>query len=408
MATDNPISAEHDYARFWVHFQLFPISWINTLVHRPRIIYFIFLITYGAFLLGKIIDSDTGELITWQVPTTFRPWIGEVFIGDAELHFLTIAVLPVAWAFVRWTSMITTTFEWLRAPIGPLKAKHGDFDTKYLAYLHTFQERLQSKSHSGIASFSMLFIVMAFLLLLGLGNVETLHIIFSEFWASAIVIFFLIWAYFMGIGVWPIFVTMQFIQGLSDQFYLEIRPSHPDKCGGLKPLGDFCFAMSLPVILGGLVLAFVGVVGLALSIGDAGSNLYSYFELCTNCLFNPFSAYLSLTLWFFFCTPLMLATFFVPLWNIHQLMLTGRRKAEDEFAVRVSNLEEQIRSRLDSKKGLEEAKIAKDKLDIIKVLDPNTTGYPTWPFRSTLVIALFSPQIFSIGGFILSIYEVFK
>lgn len=401
-------STEERYALFWLQFRLFPMSWTNALIDHPQVIYLIFLVTYGAFLLGLIISSDMGKFIILQRPDTFRPWIGEVFVGWAELHILTLTMLPVSWAYLRWVSMIPAIFEWFRKPIHRLKPKHGDFDTKYLAYLQEYKKLLQSKTYSAIASVSVITIVAIFMLMLGFGNLESLQFMLSELWRSALLIFFFVWAYFLGLGAWPVFVTMQFIKGLSDDFYFEIQPSHPDKCGGLKPLGDFCFAMSLPIIIGGLVLGFVGVAGVSLAIGEAGANLYRYFGFCTNCTFTPFSAYFSLILLIFFFTPLIFATFFVPLWKIHHVMISSRREAEDDFATRVANLEEQIRSGIKSDADVGEAKIAKDKLEIIKVLDPNTTGYPTWPFRASLFLVLFSPQILSIAGFVLSVYQVVR
>jgi hypothetical protein len=84
-----------------------------------------------------------------------------------------------------------------------------------------------------------------------------------------------------------------------------------------------------------------------------------------------------------------------------------KRQAEDEFAIRVADLEKQIRYHLDEDEGINKATIAKDKLEIAQTINPNTTGYPVWPFRGFLLLSLFSPQILSIAGFALSIYEVF-
>ena len=104
--------------------------------------------------------------------------------------------------------------------------------------------------------------------------------------------------------------------------------------------------------------------------------------------------------------PLIFITFFIPLWDIHRYMASRKRKAQDDYANRVAALEQQIRSHIDLESGLEEAKVAKDKLAIIhEALNPNTSEYPVWPFRLTVVIKLLSPQIISLAGFALSIYQ---
>jgi MFS family permease len=409
MATDNTPSVEKSYELFWTKFQLFSISWIDKLLHHPRIVYLLFWGIYGLFLLGMIVDSDVP--VKWWRPETIRPWIGDVFIGMAEPHLLTLGVLPVIWASLRWASKIPETFEWLRKPNRRIGSQDNNFDDRYLAYLEDYQRRLLDKKYSAILSLAIIFTVVLFMLGLGFNPVDTFRYIFSNLWTSALLLFLLVWGYFIGLFIWPGYVTLQFIKGLSDHFKIEIQPSHPDKCGGYKPLGDFCFSMSLPVIIGGLVLSFVGMAGLALSVGNAGTNLYMYFGICryySTCSFNPFFAYLALVLLVFIFTPLIFITFFSPLWNIHRFMEAGKRVAEDEFANRVAGLEGQIRSHLDIDEGIDKAKIARDKLEIIQSINPNKTGYPVWPFRASLMLTLFSPQIFSIVGFALSIYEAFK
>ena len=90
-------------------------------------------------------------------------------------------------------------------------------------------------------------------------------------------------------------------------------------------------------------------------------------------------------------------------------MKSCKREAQDEFGNRVAMLVTRIRSRMDMEGGLDEATVAKDKLKIImETLNPDNTGYPVWPFRPAIVIKLFSPQIISIAGFALSVYEAVK
>ncbi len=127
-------------------------------------------------------------------------------------------------------------------------------------------------------------------------------------------------------------VTGWYIKNLTAKFDLSILPSHPDYCGGLKPLGDFCLRMALPIAL-----------------------------------------------------PLAAIAFFVPLWNIHLKMVARRDVYYDNFAERVAKLEGRIQSSLD--KGLlDEARVAREEMEIAQVLHPDKIGYPTWPFDRRILL----------------------
>ena len=89
-------------------------------------------------------------------------------------------------------------------------------------------------------------------------------------------------------------------------------------------------------------------------------------------------------------------------------MLKCKREVEDDFANRIVKLEEKIRVLIDSNENIEKAKMARDKLEIIQAVNPNNSKYPVWPFRTTIVFTIFSPQILSIAGFALSVYETLK
>ena len=63
---------------------------------------------------------------------------------------------------------------------------------------------------------------------------------------------------------------------LSYRFDVDVRPTHPDKCGGLKPLGDLYFANAWIVLLAGL---FVAVWVLILSLSHAHLERYIIDDL---------------------------------------------------------------------------------------------------------------------------------
>jgi hypothetical protein len=158
--------------------------------------------------------------------------------------------------------------------------------------------------------------------------------------------------------------------------------------------------MSLSMLIGGLVLAIVGVGGVWLFSTGAGDILYWRFGLGR---FDPSIAYLALAFLFVLDLPLAVYGFLVPLWDIHVYMEERRREAQDQFADYVATLEQRIVSQIAGDGGLEEARVANEKLTIIQeAIDPNKSGYPVWPFKHRLLITLFAPQALSIGGTVIT------
>ena len=80
-------------------------------------------------------------------------------------------------------------------------------------------------------------------------------------------------------------------------------------------------------------------------------------------------------------------------------------KYEEEYSAEIKRLEEQLRSAIRMENSLEKAKIAKEKIEILQVLNPNTTGFPVWPFRTKRLVALFSPQIVGAVSTILGLFR---
>jgi hypothetical protein len=61
--------------------------------------------------------------------------------------------------------------------------------------------------------------------------------------------------YILGTLLWKMVATVIATRQLSERFDLDIHPSRPDGCGGLKPLGDLYFAHAQVLLLAGLFVA---------------------------------------------------------------------------------------------------------------------------------------------------------
>ena len=98
----------------------------------------------------------------------------------------------------------------------------------------------------------------------------------------------------------------------------------------------------------------------------------------------------------------------MPLWSIHAEMLDQKRRHQDDYSNQVIDLEQELRTYVQQEKGLERAKTAKEKIEVLQAINPQKTGFPVWPFRANLVISLISPQIFGVVSTIVSVIEIFN
>lgn len=69
--------------------------------------------------------------------------------------------------------------------------------------------------------------------------------------------------YIGGMILYRIYVTAKYIRKISQEFDLIVQILHPDKCGGLKPIGDLCLSNSFILIVMGINFA----IAIAISIG---------------------------------------------------------------------------------------------------------------------------------------------
>ncbi len=291
------------------------------------------------------------------------------------------ALILTAIAFNAWMSRVRMMFQELPEK-GRISSKENDLDHAYYCFLRAYQSSLKSNKKYILSGIAMMLTLFFVLLLPPHPFVDT-YLFQNDFlyhidWLIVrflYIAFPLFWAYCFGIGAWAMGVSGLYLKRMSSKFNFNVQPSHPDNCGGLKLLGDFCFGMALPILIGSTLL---GVY----SIGAALDSAYIL----------SFAANVGLIL---FALPLAYIALFVPLWNVHQEMVSKRRAYEDEFSDRVTKLEDKVRSFLD-KEEVNSAKSAKEEIEIIQVLHPKSIGYPTWPFDSRILLRFLAPQIVTV------------
>lgn len=337
---------------------------------------------FGSYILSKIVG----------IPIWFRirePWLA---FGEDKFYLLFAFVLVlVVLAFHKWSRIIPHA---LVAFIekGLIVAKSGEnSDTLFFGFLESYQLALKSRKR--------FLIIIPFLLFLGwilVRMISGTSDIASEFvplafaskdWfmVANLVFFYAItpflWGYLVGVGAWIMGVTGWYLWKLPNQFEIRVQPNHPDKCGGLRFLGDFCFGMVIPILIGAVLLGIIGLVGELLPASDElrlGSNL-------------------ALLL---FALPLTYITFFTPMWGIHTEMQKRKIEFQEKLANHISKLDAKVKLLLDQEK-FEDAKKSLGELDAIRT--SSEAKFPVWPFDLAILAGFLTPQLVPMLSFVFGI-----
>jgi len=388
---------------FWSTFHRFPLSFEENVFQRWYILtlgpYLILLfLSFLLDILGNI--RDTGNGFSGS-PFSFIWTASEL----TDWIFISISVVLSlsALAFNRWCQKIVPTLRTLLDEGHILSPAQDDLRQRYFDFLGEYQQALLNRKRYLLIG---LVLILTLLLtsipfvwiapdrtvfdflpsLFSFGPIPGLSFLHSFIWN---VLAPLIWSYFAAVGAWIILMTSLFLRKMTALFDLNIQPLHPDKSGGLRLLGSFCFSMVLPLLIG---TSFLGAYSIGV-IHFPGS----YSNLI------PTAARVALLL---LALPLTIIAFFVPLWNIHEKMVRIKARYENEFTQRMEQVSKRILTTLDQRM-LEEAKAAKEELEILQVIGPNTIGYPSWPFDTRILIAFLLPQIIALVGIAIQIIQIF-
>lgn len=379
MNTIKSDQGENEFSEFWGKFRLSPWAWTHTLVTQFRymaswILFLCVLLVYLTFFPN---DDDFPQVLPLK--------------HYGSINLILPAMILIILLTIRWHRRIPAFFQWLRGS-RRLEARSGGLKKEFKIYLEEYQAALLSRKEPltiGIL-LALLFLVMG----LGAGIPK---FIFTNFALPVAVLimanmlFSLIGFFALGQAGWIAFVTGRQIGYLPRRFKIRIQPRHPDQCGGLKTLGDFCLEAALPLVGGGFLLALIPTMRLLNMEIDR----------------DPVLAIMAGSVVILFFMPLSLASVFAPLWQVHAAMTGEKMRYEDAFASQYNGLEAVILKHTTEKGDLKEAKAAKEKLETLQTVNPQNNPYPVWPFQFTkTVLTLISPQLLqTIPGAIYKVYQ---
>jgi len=370
--------ADSAFKDYWDNFRLSR----SRVVTRPAYTTIIALLPYVTLLVAAIVADLLSGVpgFTWT-KKALALW--PMLIGTAF-------ALVIIWVYYRWQDEIPIFFSWLYDR-ERITSQNDDLRQQYGKYLKEYQSRLLSfKGPLLCIGISLIFVV-------AINWAKDIPGLIASNWGSSEAIkqfvairYFIIWVFgfsvlaiLAGLLIWPVYVTGRHLAALSDRFDVVVQPSHPDRCGGLKSWGDFCFNMTLPVVIGGIFLA---IFGLGHSFLQSLGVIYSKEAV------PVLNAALILVV-----VPLTSISFYAPISGLHARMVQIEKAFEDQYAKQATGLEEQIKINLDDTERLADARRAAEELEVLRALMPKDFTYPEWPFDRSVPVKLFASPVLSLS-----------
>jgi uncharacterized FlaG/YvyC family protein len=165
---------------------------------------------------------------------------------------------------------------------------------------------------------------------------------------------------------------IRFFRKLPENFNLQVKPLHPDNCGGLKPIGDFCVGIDYMLLIFGIAVV--------------SQSIFSYNEATDIFIAFALSAYVVSAIFLFF----------YPLWPIHNTMKTQKNDLLYKLNEELDPIYQEVYEKITKLSRINTGKLQKvEKLD--KIYE-RTSRMPTWPsdvggfikFLTTILIPVLS------------------
>jgi hypothetical protein len=188
----------------------------------------------------------------------------------------------------------------------------------------------------------------------------------------------------LGIVIWRLLTVAYMTSMIPRKFNLIIRSAHPDQSGGLKPLGDLCFANALVIIVPVICFAVWFII-------------FAYPGIL-----NTFPQLAWLSGWFgviqgslFALILLGLVVFFLPIMEIHRQMVRQSQIHQQCLDDLGRHIDETNQRLIDSAELPEPAEVQKqiDALKLMHQVYDNNKFCPEWPFNREIALKLTLSQI---------------
>jgi hypothetical protein len=307
------------------------------------------------------------------------------FVGDAFRlsGVLVIAIEIFVLNYLFGQLRDTLELVWKRNLLSD--ANDTDKQEAYIQYIDEFDLRLNSRWAVGVGVLGAIAGIVATYPIRYFFQTGTSPFDFGDLaryyiWGNAAIVAVPL-GYILGLLFWRVGVIAIFISKLGRRFDIRIQINHPDKCGGLKPIGNLTLVIALLILIPAIFLSFWGFTNIFLN-----STSGAIYEQLWSGLFRQ---------WLVFLSVLAFVVFLWPLYSIHRQMRIQSYSYFDELndlALRIDTLSTELRTQADTL-SLEQGE---DKLKTMEFLDrvyKENNRIPTWPIDWKIIIKFSSAQI---------------
>jgi hypothetical protein len=289
------------------HFDVLP-SKLDRFIFRYIYVYMV-----GIYLLSELLF----------IPFVFLQGIRSIQVGEILLLsglavFPAVIIISVVWSFNVWRLRAPKTLRDLLEK-KRIYVPNGDVSISYLCFLEDFRDALASSKRYFLSGFLMILNCIPYAYSTYLFSIRHLNIFVTLLFVVENllgVLEALAISYCIGMVIWAIYISGWYVRKLVRVFKLSIQPFHTDKCGGLKVLGNFCFGLVSPILIGSAL--FIGYI-FALIIGNEFSTIILALVVG-----------LVLLLLLLYALPATIFAFILPLRDIHTKMVSkGRARKKD-------------------------------------------------------------------------------
>ena len=193
--------------------------------------------------------------------------------------------------------------------------------------------------------------------------------------------------YVGGLLIFKMLATARLIHNTPSFFRFDIQPSHPDKCGGFKAIGDLCLKMVYIVVVMGVFLGFWLFVSKHMPLSPELQAVLPPYVLDEG--FRTPAKVLIVLL-----AAAGVAVFFWPMLATHNVMAAARddlQKNLDAIARRIHELDRALLGD-PAQMAAEDRKKLLSEIETLRMLYDHTTQAPTWPFERSVALKFASTQ----------------
>lgn len=256
----------------------------------------------------------------------------------------------------------------------PTASEYGKDIDDYEIFLARFETVLNTKLSylfgiGGVVFF--LYVLYQYTMKPSIEESLTLIWIDYRFFPVNTIIYEAIWVvgyFIIAVMIWKLLQIAIYIKRLFDEFETDIKPFHPDKCGGLKPITQIVVNINLFVFAAGIGFVII---------------YYSYLRALIPHIWVLFAGYIAVSIFLFF----------YPLIGARDSMRTNKERFLELFSAPLNHEYELIFQEF--RDGIDDYDQHLDERHLSKVLTlrdfyDRAVKMPVWPFDRDTILAFLS------------------